>query len=149
MNTPAITPADGITGPVLFFDAECGLCNRCVRLLLWLDRRARLRFAPLQGPTAQDYLRTHGLPAEDFDSMILVPNWAHRERATALFRTDAVFAALREVGGIGRLLAVLRVLPASLRDPVYRGVARFRYAVFGRWKPSPLPRPEWAARFMP
>src|SRR4051812_37486572 len=47
--------------PVLFFDGECGLCNRVVRLLLRLDTRGRLRFAPLQGPVAQDYLRAHGL----------------------------------------------------------------------------------------
>ena len=49
-------------GPVLLFDGTCGLCNRCVRLLLRLDRRARLHFAPLQSAPAQAYLRTHGLP---------------------------------------------------------------------------------------
>ena len=56
-------------GPVLLFDDECGLCHRVVRLLLRLDPGARLRFAPLQGPGAQAFLRAHGLPAADFDSL--------------------------------------------------------------------------------
>ena len=141
--------ADDIAGPVLFFDAECGLCNRCVRWLLRLDRRGRLRFAPLQGPTAQEYLRSNGLRTDDFDSMVFVPDWEKRADGGHLLRTDAVLAALREAGGIGRWIGALRALPAGLRDPFYRGVARCRYAVFGRWTPKPLPRVEWAGRFLP
>lgn len=150
MTTVSPSPAaDDASGPVLFFDAECGLCNRCVRLLLRLDRLGRLRFAPLQGATAQTYLRMHGLPTEDFDSMVLVPDWAERARGNHFFRTDAVLVALREAGGIGRVFGGLHALPAAWRDPFYRGVARCRYAIFGRWEPRPLSRPEWATRFLP
>jgi len=149
MTFPPTTPADDVHGAVLFFDAECGLCNRCVRLLLRLDRRARLRFAPLQGATAQAYLREHGLPTDDFDSMVLVPNWARRAQGGHLLRTDAALAALREVGGVGRISSGLRMVPMGWRDPFYRGVARCRYAIFGRWEPRPLARPEWASRFLP
>ena len=45
-----------VADPVLFFDGECGLCQRLVRGLLKLDQRGGLRLAPLQGPTAQDWL---------------------------------------------------------------------------------------------
>ena len=133
----------------MFFDAECGLCNRCVRLLLRLDRRAHLRFAPLQGPTAQAFLRAHGLPTGDFDSMVWVPEWTRRAEGGYLLRTDAVLAAFRAMGWFGRLAGVLRVLPTGVRDAVYRGVARCRYAVFGRWTQAPLSREEWAGRFLP
>ena len=115
MPTTAIKP-----GPVLLFDRECGLCQRLVRLLLRLDRRGRLRFAPLQGPTAQSYLRQHGLPASDFESMILVPDWARRDALTALRRTEAAIAAVREVGGIGSVVAVVfRLWPGGWRDAGY------------------------------
>ncbi len=149
MKTASLTNTATVSGPVLFFDAECGLCNRCVRLLLRLDRRARLRFAPLQGTTAQAYLRDHRLPTDDFDSMVLVPDWEGRAQGGHLLRTDAALAALREVGGIGRVLSGLRMVPAGWRDPFYRGIARCRYAIFGGWEPRPLPRPEWASRFLP
>ena len=35
----------------LFFDGTCGPCHRAVRLVLWVDRKARVRFAPIEGPT--------------------------------------------------------------------------------------------------
>ncbi|MEO7415309.1 MAG: DCC1-like thiol-disulfide oxidoreductase family protein [Opitutaceae bacterium] len=137
----------GTSGPVLFFDGECGLCNRIVRLLLKLDRRGVLRFAPLQGATGQEYLRRHGLPLTDFDSLIFVPEWAARDRPEFLQRTDGAIAALRVIGGRrSALLASIRFLPASWRDALYKIVARSRYRVFGKWQPCPLPRPEWNER---
>jgi predicted DCC family thiol-disulfide oxidoreductase YuxK len=135
--------------PVLLFDGECGLCNRVVRLLLRLDTERRLRFAPLQGPPAQAYLRSHGLPTEDFDTLVFVPDWNHRAQANYLLRTAGVVAALRLAGGFGRFLAALLVIvPAGLRDAGYRAIGHSRYRLFGPWKPRPLPRAEWAARFL-
>ena len=136
------------TGPVLFFDGACGLCHRIVRLLLRWDRRSVLKFAPLQGPTAQAYLRTHGLPTEDFDSLVFVPDWARCERPDYLLRTDGALAAARAVGGLGRMLAWTRVVPRAWRDAGYRLVARWRYRIWGEWQPQPLARAEWAARFL-
>ncbi|MEO6569569.1 MAG: DCC1-like thiol-disulfide oxidoreductase family protein [Opitutaceae bacterium] len=134
---------------MLFFDGECGLCNRVVRLLLRLDRRGVLRFAPLQGITGQEYLRRHGLPVADFDSMIFVPDWAKRDRPEFLKRTDGAIAALRAIGGWRTaLLTWIRYLPASWRDFLYKLIARSRYRVFGKWQAPPLPRPEWAQRFL-
>lgn len=136
-------------GPVLFFDGECGLCNRIVRGLLRLDSRGVLRYAPLQGPTAQTYLRAHGLPTEDFDSLVFVPDWARRDEAEFSMRTDGALAAARAVGGAGRMLAWAQVIPAQWRDAGYKLVARYRYQIWGEWTPRPLARPEWAARFLP
>ena len=145
----ASSPESILPGPVLLFDGECGLCNRIVRVLLRWDGAGRLRFAPLQGPSAQAYLRAVGLPTEDFDSLVFVPDWSRRDGAGFLRRTDGVIAALRAVGGLARGLAgVLAVFPAGWRDAGYRVVARWRYRIFGAWRPRPLARAEWAARFM-
>ncbi|MEO5960727.1 MAG: DCC1-like thiol-disulfide oxidoreductase family protein [Opitutaceae bacterium] len=134
--------------PVLLFDGDCGLCNAVVRFLIRRDRRARLRFAPLQSGVAQAYLQTQGLPTRDFDSIVFVPDWGNPRRGAYLLRTDGALAALRELGGIWRVVASLRVVPAPLRDPFYRLIARTRYALFGEYRPRPLPNPEWAARFL-
>jgi predicted DCC family thiol-disulfide oxidoreductase YuxK len=133
-------------GPVLLFDGECGLCHRVVRRLLRLDRVGRLRFAPLQGPAAQAYLRVHGLPTEEFSTLVFVPDWP-RGAEKFLLRTDGIIAALRAAGLPG-LAALLAVLPRGMRDAGYKFVARVRYRIFGPWRPRPLPRPEWAARFL-
>ena len=134
--------------PVLLFDGECGLCHRIVRRLLRSDRRGRLRFAPLQGAGAQAYLKEHGLPTADFDTLVFVTDWNQPRAHPPLFRTDGMLAAAAVVGGGWRLVSWLRVLPAGLRDPFYKLVARTRYALFGPHRPSPLPDPAWIGRFL-
>jgi len=134
--------------PVLLYDGTCGLCNRVVRLLLRTDKAGRLRYAPLQGAPAQAYLRGQGLPAEDFKSLVFVPDWNVPATGDYRLRTDGALAAAAEVGGVWRLVTWLRVFPAWMRDPFYRLIARTRYALFGEYKPSPLPRPEWEQRFL-
>jgi predicted DCC family thiol-disulfide oxidoreductase YuxK len=134
--------------PLLMYDGTCGLCNACVRLLLRIDKRATLRFAPLQGLTAQAILRERGLPTEDFDSLIFVPDFPRRDGPHYL-RTDGVLQVMNELGGVWRVVSWLRVIPGWLRDPMYKVVARTRYRLFGEYRPRPLKKAEWAARFLP
>ena len=135
--------------PVLLFDGECGLCNRVVRLLLRLDHQGRLKFAPLQGPAGQGYLRAHGLPTQDFSTLVFIPDWGRNDEPEFRLRTDGVVAALRMTGGVGRFLGgMLAVIPRGWRDAGYKVVAKWRHRVFGPWKACPLPRPEWARRFL-
>jgi predicted DCC family thiol-disulfide oxidoreductase YuxK len=134
--------------PVLLFDGECGLCQRLVRRLLRADRAGRLRFAPLQGPAAQAYLRARGLPTRDFESLVFVPDWHRPAEVAPLLRTDGALAAAATVGGAWRGLAWLRIFPAWLRDPFYRLIGRVRFALFGPARPGMLARPEWTERFL-
>ena len=92
--------------------------------------------------------RAQGLPATDFDSLVFVRDWARPADHAPLLRTDGVLAAAAEVGGIWRLVTWLRILPGWLRDPAYKLVARFRYTLFGEYRPAPLPDPAWAKRFL-
>ena len=149
-SPPTAAPRATDRHPVLFFDGECGLCNRLVRLLLRFDRKAVLRFGPLQGPTAQHYLSTHGLPTKDFDTLVYAPDWSRREFPEFLFRTAGVIAALRATGGgfARALAAIIALFPAVVRDGGYRLIGRVRYRLFGPWRPRPLARPEWANRFL-
>ncbi|MCC6414487.1 MAG: DUF393 domain-containing protein [Opitutaceae bacterium] len=138
-----------ITGAVLLFDGECGLCNRCVRGLLRVDRRGGLRFASLQSAVAQAYLRAHGLPTENFDSLVFVPEWGRRDLPDFSLRTNAVVAALKHCGGCAGVLGtVLGWVPSSWRDAGYKLVARWRYRLWGDWRPRPLAKPEWTRRFI-
>jgi predicted DCC family thiol-disulfide oxidoreductase YuxK len=137
-----------VSGPVILFDGECGLCVRCVRLLLVNDRDGRLRFAPLQGGAAQIFLRERGLPTEDFDSAIFVPDWTQRFEAAPLYRTDALLAAMRAAGGVWRWVTWLRVVPRTWRDTAYRWVARMRRSVFGEGDFSTLQSEFGPERFL-
>lgn len=134
------------TGPVLFFDGECGLCTRVVRVLLRCDRVGRLRFAPLQGPTAQAYLRSHGLPAGDFASLVFASDWPRCEAAPAL-RTDGAIASLRATGHPGWARGAA-MPPRPLRDALYRQVARNRLRLFPKGPVNLAADPRSQGRFL-
>lgn len=134
--------------PVLLYDGDCGLCNRLVRRLLRTDHAARLSYAPLQSEPAQRYLREQGLPTTDFDSLVFVSDWDEPRRGGYRLRTDGALDAAAVVGGPWTWITWLRVLPRWVRDPFYKLVARTRYALFGKYRPTPLPNPEWEKRFL-
>lgn len=134
--------------PVLLYDGECSLCNAVVRFLLRHDPPGRLHFAPLQSEPAQGYLHSQGLPVADFGSLVFVPDWNNQERGAYLLRTNGALAAFAELGGAWHAVAWLRVIPAVLRDPFYKLVSKTRYALFGEYKPRPLPDPSWEKRFL-
>ena len=84
-------------GSLLLFDGECGLCNAVVRFLLRRDVAGRLRFARLQGEVGQATLRRLGLPTEDFDSLVFLPDAGGD---VVRLRTDGVAAVFRApIGG--------------------------------------------------
>jgi predicted DCC family thiol-disulfide oxidoreductase YuxK len=136
--------------PVLLYDGTCGLCNRAVRLLLRLDRRGALHFATLQGGPGQAWLKAHGLPTADFESMVFVRDWGAvgGPQDTPLLRSDALVAALQACGGAGRMLSWIRIVPRPWRNAAYRLLARFRQRLFGEWEPKPLAKAAWARRFI-
>jgi predicted DCC family thiol-disulfide oxidoreductase YuxK len=138
---PSAPTAPLHAGPILYFDGECGLCNRWVNLLLSADVRGTLRFAPLQGPTAAERLPP-ALVAE-VHTLVL------EAEGRTLLRSTAVLHALGYLGGIWRLAAVLRVVPRPLRDAAYDFIARHRFRWFGRLPTCRIPTPAERARFLP
>ncbi len=134
----------GMGHPILFFDAECLLCSRSVQLLLRLDRRGVLRFAPLAGPTARS-LRTRGLPLPgDPHTVVLLDPGGKLYTAS-----DAVLRVCRYLPWPWRAAAVLQALPSELRDLLYRWIAQRRYRWFGTSERCLRSAGEGAARFLP
>jgi predicted DCC family thiol-disulfide oxidoreductase YuxK len=130
-------------GAVLFFDGGCGLCHNSVRILIRLDRKAQLIFAPLGGDLFGERVPPEaraGLP----DSLVLsTPD------GKLHVRSNAVLGALDEIGGFWRFAAALgRVIPVSLRDRLYDAIARARHRWFKKPETAcPLMPPELRGRF--
>ena len=151
--------AEGAGGPVLLFDGVCALCNWTVRVVLRLDRRDRVRFAPLGGEYATQVLERHP-EARGVDSLILV----EPEQTTALaagsrshpdpagervhVKSDGVLRLAHALGWPWRAAAALRLVPRPVRDWAYDVIARHRYALFGRFARRPDPLREDRARFL-
>jgi predicted DCC family thiol-disulfide oxidoreductase YuxK len=124
-----------VSAPIIVFDAECVLCTANARFVLRHDRRGRFRLASMQGDAGAALYRRFGIDPVDPETMIVV------EGDRALRDSDAVLAIWHGLGWPWRALAVLRLVPRSVRDPAYRWIARNRYRLFGRretcWAPTP------------
>lgn len=127
---------------IVVFDAQCLLCNGWVQFLLRHDRRAVFRFASIQGATGHRLLADAGLAVDGLQTLLLVDGqrtWQH---------TAAIFRVLHALGWPWRLAWLAWLVPAFLRDPLYRFVARNRYRMFGRSDTCLLPSPRHQDRFL-
>lgn len=128
--------------PVLFFDGECGLCNRSVRWLMARDTRRVLRIAPLQGRLAAQ--KQIAVPA-DYQDWAL----AFWDEDGVHYESDATLRALARIGGPWRLARGLLLVPRAIRNGIYRWVARHRIRWFGRVEYCGLLSAEDRERLLP
>ncbi len=127
---------------LIVFDGECVLCSGFYRFMLKHDRRQRFAFATAQSPLGQRLYQALGLPTRDFETNLVIINGA------VFQRLDAFAAAMRALGGIWHLPALLRFLPLWLKDFAYHRIARNRYRIFGRYNTCMAPTPAQRARFV-
>ena len=131
---------------VLVYDGLCGFCDGTVQFVLARDPAGPLRFAALQGEYGRSVLARH-VGLRGVDSLVLVESSAG-EAERVLVRSGAVLGLARYLGGLWRLLLVLRIVPRPLRDGLYDLFARYRYRWFGRRDACAVPDAAQRSRFI-
>lgn len=127
---------------IVVFDGQCLLCNGWVQFLLQHDTKKRIRFASIQGAAGQRLLAQAGLKIDGLQTLLVIDgdrSWQH---------TAAILRVLHALGWPWRLAWVGWLVPAPLRDALYRLGARNRYRIWGRSDTCMVPSPEVAARFL-
>lgn len=137
--TASTPPSDG---PIILFDAECVLCSANAQFVLKHDTTGRFRLASMQGDVGSALYRAHGMDPKDPVSILVVEGERVRQDS------DAVLSIYEGLGYPWRLMAVFRLVPAFLRDPVYRWVARNRYRWFGKRDECWLAPPAYRDRIL-
>lgn len=131
---------------IIFFDGDCGFCDRSVRFFLKADRKGLFCFAPLRGLTAQAELDSTLLSA---GSIVLLEKTATPPRVS--LRSKAVFRAFWLLGGFWICIGWLSFLPSILFDWAYRLIANNRSRLMPPPEcslPSSLPEGQ-RGRFLP
>lgn len=126
---------------VILFDGICNLCNSSVQFIIKRDPAKKFRFASLQSEFGKQFLATHGLPQNEYNSFILYDNGIVYTRSTAALK---VFGKLN--GGWPAFYSLI-VIPRFIRDFLYDVIARNRYRWFGRRETCWVPTPELKALF--
>ena len=132
-------PLDDST--ILFFDGDCGLCNRLVGFVLDRDHKGEIRFAPLQGVTAERLLDARD--REVLDTGVFLTGGRCFRRSSAAIRV------LWYLGGFWKIVgALLWAIPEPLRETGYRLFARNRFRVSKMLSTCRVPKPQERIRVL-
>jgi predicted DCC family thiol-disulfide oxidoreductase YuxK len=127
---------------IVFYDGECGMCDRFVSFCIPQDKHHRLKYAALQGETARRLLQPKYL--ENLKTVVF------RDRGQQFTHSAAVVRILWKLGGIWAFLGTLMwLIPLPIRNFCYRIVARYRFQIFGKKDVCRLPNAEERRLFLP
>lgn len=128
---------------ILLFDGVCNLCNASVQFVLRRDKKEKFLFAPLQSPIAEKLLAGNSNYITDLHSIVLIKNGEIFDESSA-----ALYTAKELSAGWPLLYYLFIWWPKSIRDAIYRFVAKRRYKWFGKRDACSIPDKNYQDRFL-
>jgi predicted DCC family thiol-disulfide oxidoreductase YuxK len=122
-------------GTIVFFDGECGLCNKFVKFVIKYNSQRDMRYCWLQSDIAVGILTKKDVVV-DMSSIILIDN------DRVYFESEAFLRIVSKLDYPARLLFVLRVFPRFVANYTYRLISRRRYGIFGKSEMCEIPKEE-------
>ena len=127
--------------PLVLFDGVCNYCNAMVQFAIRNDKKAKLRFAPLQSSLADELRSQYNIPRET-ESVILIDN------GEVYTYSDAALRICKYLDWPTKALYGLVIVPCFIRQPIYKWIARNRYKWFGKRDTCYIPTPDIKRRFL-
>lgn len=128
--------------PIVIFDGVCNLCNASIDFIIRQDKKGLFRVTANQHEAGQRILEEQGVDPQEIDTVFLYENGQLYRRSTAALRIA------RKLGFPWSLMYAFIIIPAPIRDAVYKVIAANRYRWFGKMETCRLPTPEERARFV-
>ena len=107
-------------GKIVFYDGECGFCNRSVAFVLKNDRTESIHFASIQSDYAKQLFDQNGFETPDLSTFYFFEDGVLYQKSTAAMRLAKYFKFPKNIVGI------LKIVPRVLRDLVYDAIAKRR-----------------------
>ena len=127
---------------IIVFDGVCILCNSFVQFILKKDKRKQFHFTTAQSDFVKEQVKSLHLSVNPMDSVIYLKN------GKVLTESNAVLSILSDLGGMWKLLTILKLVPSFIRNSMYRFCAKRRYHVFGMLETCVIPSSDWKNRFL-
>lgn len=110
---------------IIFYDGECGLCNRSVQFVLKHEKTPVIQFSALQSAFAIDFFERNNYPQPDFSTFYFYSD-------NRLFqKSKAAFKVIPYLKWYCQPLRIFSVLPTSLTDFGYNFIAKRRKRIGG------------------
>lgn len=113
-----------MNSPIVFYDGDCGFCNRSVQFILDHERISEIYFAAIQSEFTRGFFAERQLPLPDLTTFCF---WDGTKMYT---RSSAALKVLNEVRFPYSLGKVGWLVPRLLRDGVYHWIAKRRHRLF-------------------
>jgi predicted DCC family thiol-disulfide oxidoreductase YuxK len=126
---------------IVLFDGVCNYCNAMVNFAIRNDKKAILKFAPLQSDTGRRLKEKYKITPE-IDSVIFIEN----EKVYTY--SDAAIRITKYLSWPAKILYGFIIVPKIIRQPFYKWVAKNRYKWFGKKEACVVPGPDVRARFL-
>lgn len=128
--------------PIIVFDGKCVLCSGWARFVLRKDKKRTFRLLPAQTPLGKAIYCHYGLDPGDYETNLLI------EDGSVWQKSEGTIRMFERLGFPWSLMAAGRILPLSVRDRLYRILARNRLRWFGVREECLLSLPEHEDRFL-
>lgn len=129
-------------GKLVIYDGTCGFCTKSVIFILKRNSRQNLWFAANQSSYGKARLSEHGLLELSGDTLVYI------ESGNAYTYSEAALRICKQLRFPWSLLQACLIIPAFLRDPVYKLIAKLRYRLAGRTEACMIPDERHARRFI-
>ncbi|MCE3296620.1 MAG: hypothetical protein K0R65_2334 [Crocinitomicaceae bacterium] len=126
---------------VIFYDGECGFCNRSVQFILEHEKNHDVCFTALQSDFALDFFARHQLPKPDLSTVYF---WDGRNLFS---KSTAALKLTNELKFPWGFLKAGYILPRGWRDRIYDFIAARRHRL-GNKGFCALPTEEQRKRFL-
>ena len=126
--------------PIVFYDGDCGFCNRSVAFIMKNDKTKSINFAALQSDFTVNLFKEMGWKEPDLSTFYFYKNGTLYERSTAALKVATHFSFPQS------MLRVFWIVPRVLRDFGYNLIAKRRQRLAKGF--CVLPSPEDRKRFL-
>ena len=127
--------------PIVLFDGVCNYCNAMVNFAIRNDKKAVLKFAPLQSTIGKRLIEQYKI-ASNIDSVIVIENEKVYTHSAATLRIA------KHLQGSARAFYAFKIIPPFIREPIYKWIAKNRYKWFGKKEECMAPTPSVKSRFL-
>jgi len=127
---------------LILFDGICNFCNFGVNFIIDHDKKKYFKFASLQSNLAQNILKEKNIDPMKIDTIILIMN------EKIFTKSSAALQIAKNLDGFWKVIYILSIIPAPIRDITYDFIARNRYKWFGKRESCRIPTDQNIDRFL-
>ena len=128
---------------IIIYDGECNYCDAIVQFLIRVDKKNEFKFAHISSQAGSKMLNKFGIDSNLHDSFIYVKDQEY------YMYSDGAGQVLLQLGGVYALMGkILLAIPLTIRDAIYKWVARNRYKLFGHKQSCDIPSQSILDKFL-